>query len=676
VAGRQQSEFAARTFSRAGLDTLPAHLERSYRIRVARLTELDVGVYRVERRDGPDWVVRVFPASRPVEAADGDGAILRFLADHGFPAEQCAATPAVTVHEGQPVLVTEFVAGTRPHPGEQAFFQLGDLLGRLHTLPPGPPLAQRDGGGWHHLVPSGGPRAEIDAAAGLIETLGPDLPAGQRDQHAGLLAELQVAEDGHGLPEALLHPDFVPVNVISGVSGPVLVDWTGAGRGPRLWSLAFLLWAAGVRDLGWVNAVVAGYRAHVQPEPAELDRLAGAIAVRPLIFECWHVGVGHKELPAVTAGLPGVRDLAGRIAAHAVEAFADPTLASRATRLAAEPAGVSIALPEGVGTTALAVAAVRAAESQRSDRMFSDPLADAFVTAADWRPGISPERQRARLRFWILARTVFLDELLASAAASGCRQVVLLGAGFDTRAFRLDWPAGTRCFELDTADVLDAKGRVLAAAAAEPACERIPVAADLCEDWPGALTAAGFDRGQPTVWIAEGLLVYLTAEAVETLLADLTALSAPGSRMGLTMTTRSQLSAPTSDTTTDDATTDGVASDGAPESGAVSNSAVSNSAVSNSAVSNSAVSNSAGNDGAAAGGDGTGDGGRRSLLETLRRSGAPDDPVAWLAGHGWDATLSNAYEVMAAHGRPARSAAARDPARRPSALLIEATRGH
>ena len=67
------------------------------------------------------------------------------------------------------------------------------------------------------------------------------------------------------------------------------------------------------------------------------------------------------------------------------------------------------------------------------------------------------------LRVWVVARTVFLDDLLAEAGQQGCRQVVLLGAGFDARAFRLPWPPGTRCFEVDTPDVLGPKDQVLAA---------------------------------------------------------------------------------------------------------------------------------------------------------------------------------------------------------------------
>lgn len=191
---------------------------------------------------------------------------------------------------------------------------------------------------------------------------------------------------------------------------------------------------------------------------------------------------------------------------------------------------------EGVAATALSVAAIRAEETARPDRLFADPLAAAFVAASGWSASRPPGDRRAIvLRAWVVARTVFLDELLASACRDGRRQVVLLGAGLDVRAFRLPWPPGVRWFELDTADVLDHKDLVLAEQAAVAGCARIPVRCDLRTDWPGALLAAGFEPGQPTVWVAEGVLAYLPQEQVEGVLADLTALSAPGSRLGLSM---------------------------------------------------------------------------------------------------------------------------------------------
>jgi methyltransferase (TIGR00027 family) len=196
--------------------------------------------------------------------------------------------------------------------------------------------------------------------------------------------------------------------------------------------------------------------------------------------------------------------------------------------------------PPGVGATGLGVAAIRAAETNRPDRLFADPLAAAFVAAANWTTPDRPPEDRVRaLTRWVVARTVFLDGLLTDAGQAGCHQAVLLGAGFDTRAFRLPWPPGARLFELDSADVLDGKARVLAQQAAQPACHRVPVPCDLREDWPGALLAAGFTPARPTVWIAEGLLVYLDWEEVQGLIADLSELSAPGSRLGLSLATRS-----------------------------------------------------------------------------------------------------------------------------------------
>ena len=192
-----------------------------------------------------------------------------------------------------------------------------------------------------------------------------------------------------------------------------------------------------------------------------------------------------------------------------------------------------------MGGTGLTVAAVRARETARPDRLFADPLAATFAEAGGLDPDSPPGGRRAvALRVWVVGRTVFLDELLADASQQGCRQVVLLGAGFDARAFRLPWPPGTRCFEVDTPDVLGPKDEVLAAAHAEPACERVVVPCDLRDDWPAALRAAGLDPARPTAWIAEGLLVYLSAADVDRLLASVTRLSAPGSWLGLTMTTR------------------------------------------------------------------------------------------------------------------------------------------
>src|SRR5205823_2672755 len=127
---------------------------------------------------------------------------------------------------------------------------------------------------------------------------------------------------------------------------------------------------------------------------------------------------------------------------------------------AAVTSTASSGLPHGVSMTALGVAWVRALESARPDRLFEDPLAARFLEASGWTPpdltggadadgGATDEARRTLLVLAqsVIVRTKFLDDLLADAWAGGCRQVVILGAGLDTRAFRLPWPTGGRCFE-------------------------------------------------------------------------------------------------------------------------------------------------------------------------------------------------------------------------------------
>lgn len=195
--------------------------------------------------------------------------------------------------------------------------------------------------------------------------------------------------------------------------------------------------------------------------------------------------------------------------------------------------------PTGVGATAVFVAAARALESEREDRLFDDPWARAFVRASGWDPPAEGTSglTRDQLVTWMSARTKFLDDFAVESVAGGCAQVVFLGAGLDTRAFRLRWPAPVAVFELDTPDMLEFKMSVLADTAPSPPATRVPVAVDLREDWPAALRGAGFRDDVPTAWILEGLLLYLTPEDVDTLMNRVACLSAPGSTVGATLTT-------------------------------------------------------------------------------------------------------------------------------------------
>jgi len=128
-------------------------------------------------------------------------------------------------------------------------------------------------------------------------------------------------------------------------------------------------------------------------------------------------------------------------------------------------------------------------------------------------------------------RTRFFDDYLLAATASGCGQVVLPAAGLDTRAFRLAWPDGVRLFEVDLPDVLNFKRRVPADQVARPRCERVIVPADLRDTWSLTLVAAGFQETAPTAWLAEGLLIYLSADETSGMLTTVGDLSASDSRL-------------------------------------------------------------------------------------------------------------------------------------------------
>jgi len=192
-----------------------------------------------------------------------------------------------------------------------------------------------------------------------------------------------------------------------------------------------------------------------------------------------------------------------------------------------------------VGSTALFVAASRALEAQKPDPAAVDPYAEVFCRAVggEWAQlvdGGAPEhvlRTEFGSQFVNFqgARTRYFDDYFAGVMAAGVRQIVILAAGLDSRAYRLPWPDGTVVYEIDQPRVLEFKREVLAARGEAPAAQRREVAVDLRDDWSAALTAAGFDPARPSAWIAEGLLIYLPATAQEGLFTGVDSLAAPGS---------------------------------------------------------------------------------------------------------------------------------------------------
>jgi methyltransferase (TIGR00027 family) len=241
-------------------------------------------------------------------------------------------------------------------------------------------------------------------------------------------------------------------------------------------------------------------------------------------------------------------------------------------------------------STARWTAAARAGESERSDGLFVDPWA-AALAGPEGRSWLAQRTPDGALP--MVLRTRYFDDWLGSITGrDGIRQIVLLAAGLDTRAYRLSWPDGTRLFELDREAVLRDKAEVLGAAGAIPAFARQAVEADLTRAWADSLLAVGFDRAQPSGWLLEGLLFYLANEDIARLLDEVTRLAGPGSRLGFDVVNGEVLTSPWT----------------------------------------------------------------RPWVEMQARAGAPwigtmDDPVRFLADRGWRATLTQAGQPEANHGR-------------------------
>jgi methyltransferase (TIGR00027 family) len=203
-------------------------------------------------------------------------------------------------------------------------------------------------------------------------------------------------------------------------------------------------------------------------------------------------------------------------------------------------------LATSVGATATMVAAARAIASKADNPLINDRFAEPLVRAVgvDFltrlatgeldAADVDDEEAPWKLEHMPVAmavRTRFFDSFFLDATQAGIRQAVILASGLDARAYRLEWPAGMTVFEVDQPQVIAFKTTTLADLGAEPTADRRAVAVDLRNDWPAALIEAGFDKSQPTAWIAEGLLGYLPPEAQDRLLDNISALSADGSRL-------------------------------------------------------------------------------------------------------------------------------------------------
>ena len=189
--------------------------------------------------------------------------------------------------------------------------------------------------------------------------------------------------------------------------------------------------------------------------------------------------------------------------------------------------------------------------SLQLSRMIEDAAADAGdgnLTKA-LRAIRGPFAKLPGIQRWILymqVRTRVIDDSVRAFVDAGGTQLVLLGAGYDTRALRLPELADARVFEIDHPATQRHKRHVL---------ERLDVASpstyvtwdfetQATDDLPAALADAGHDASAPSLTIWEGVTMYLTEPAIDATLRAITAWSAPGSRLAMTYFAKSRLVEP------------------------------------------------------------------------------------------------------------------------------------
>ena len=286
----------ARLFHQPVGEQLVAHLRDHYGISAVSATKVSQHhdhVFRIDRRDGEPWIARAFSPARPRAGIEGDAAILRFLQRHDYPAERLATDNAVSSFDGSTVLVTQFIRG-RPLPvatameGSEKFTIMGDLLGRLHILPPDESVSRPGGSSGEDPSREGAPRQDLMAALAFLDAVDTKVAAAERDRFERLRNKVRSADDGTGLPEALLHGNLLhaPDHVVLSDQGAVAINWKAAGRGPRLSDFAWLMWGTwGNAD--WINLAVAAYRTHVELTADELERLEGVMYIRSLYLGCY-----------------------------------------------------------------------------------------------------------------------------------------------------------------------------------------------------------------------------------------------------------------------------------------------------------------------------------------------------------------------------------------------------
>ena len=178
--------------------------------------------------------------------------------------------------------------------------------------------------------------------------------------------------------------------------------------------------------------------------------------------------------------------------------------------------------------TARLMAAMRAKETERTDCLFKDPFAHCLAGKEAFT--FVEKQLKEQDRPYVAVRTRFFDDFLLDACTK-VNQIVILASGMDARAYRLPWSSETKMYEIDQAQIIETKTAILSDA--NPNCQHHVISADLTQPWSHHLLEQGYQSKLPSVWLLEGLLMYLTEPQVRQLLETISQLTPVDSYLGL-----------------------------------------------------------------------------------------------------------------------------------------------
>lgn len=260
-------------------------------------------VYQVQLPARESWLLRMYQVANDQDVVFSSfslACVLTFLEEQQYPAVRVIRSiddEAVIVHDGWHYLMTTFADGTPIDLSPASLCRLGTTLGKLHAL-----RLFDDTSSvlpWAGMLPGG----ELAYAQSQLERITSLVPVHLQSRYEELMQAVSSLDRLEGLPIVCIHNDCHPANCVSTPYGRIqLIDWEGAGLGPAVIDVGFLL-ASCDGAAPWtpvapsdvyrpsqerIAAILAGYCQHHTLTPAELERLPDAIRFRSLVYGACH----------------------------------------------------------------------------------------------------------------------------------------------------------------------------------------------------------------------------------------------------------------------------------------------------------------------------------------------------------------------------------------------------